>query len=308
MEKNNWFIINEQAGNGRGKKVWNTILEYINRQNFKYQSFLANNQLQDQLYNSKSLPPDRIWIIGGDGTFYHCFNSILAVFSNPDELPPIAIIPAGTGNDLSRYLNIPSDPLDAFIHIMNSSLRPFDLISVSWGHHTDQQFALTVTSVGFDSQVAATVNNAMYKSLFNKLNLGKIAYYTAILQTIVRYQPEDVTVTIDGNEHHYSNVWLAAIANIPFYGSGLPIVPHASAKDGLLNLCIIHGCSKWSFPDIFLKIIKGAHVSHPNVTFITGKKISIGASRTSWVQANGEVLGHAPLCAEISESRVHLLY
>lgn len=50
-------------------------------------------------------------------------------------------------------------------------------------------------------------------------------------------------------------VWLIDVANFPNYGGGMIICPGASCSDGVLDICIVHGISRFGllriFPQVF---------------------------------------------------------
>jgi diacylglycerol kinase (ATP) len=73
----------------------------------------------------------------------------------------------------------------------------------------------------------------------------------------------DVSLMIDKKLYQIPKVWLIAVANLPFYGGGLVICPNADCNDGLFEICIVQGMSKWEFLRIFPLVFKKEIISFP---------------------------------------------
>ena len=81
--------------------------------------------------------------------------------------------------------------------------------------------------VGFDGQVAKTVNASKWKE-----RLGKGSYALGVIQELHRFQPTRVTLEVDGQVLQEKDVWLIAIANISCYGGGMKICPEGETTTG----------------------------------------------------------------------------
>src|SRR5690606_41377421 len=75
---------------------------------------------------------------------------------------------------------------------------------------------ISASGVGFDGQVAKTVNASKWKE-----RLGKGSYALGVIQELHRFQPTRVTLEVDGQVLQEKDGWLIAIANISCYGRGM---------------------------------------------------------------------------------------
>ena len=106
---------------------------------------------------------DAVVAVGGDGLISEVLGAVALTST------PLAIVPAGTGNDLARELGVPRDnPRAAADVAVDGVLRPIDLgrVGESW-------FA-TVMSSGFDSKVTQRANAMTWPR-------GRMRYNVAIL-------------------------------------------------------------------------------------------------------------------------------
>ncbi|MCR6110762.1 diacylglycerol kinase family lipid kinase [Bacillus sp. A301a_S52] len=292
------FIVNELSGNGRGKRVWRKIERSVLLKDIDYTARFTNapnhaTELVKDLLNEKV---DIIIVVGGDGTIHEVVNRL--VF----QPTPLGVIPTGSGNDFARSLSIPMNPFKALERILMNEPESIDILDLG------KRYCLTVTGIGLDGQVAATVNKAVYKRFLNWCRLGGLSYTVSLLDTLVRYVPTTVRLVIDGKEMSFEKVWLVAIANSPSYGGGITICPDALFNDGLLNVCIVHGLNKWSLLRVFPKAFKGNHiVLKKNVTLIQGKQISVLSDPPVPVHTDGEQLMLSPVKVTIKREALNII-
>jgi len=102
-------------------------------------------------------------------------------------------------------------------------------------------------------------------------------------------------------------VMMVSIANAPFYGGGMKIVPQAIMDDGLLDICIVKEISNlellWQFPKIF----KGTHVTHPRIMMTSGRKVKILSDEERDLFADGEPAGKLPAECIIGSQTIRVL-
>ncbi|MBO9597041.1 MAG: diacylglycerol kinase family lipid kinase [Cohnella sp.] len=288
------FVVNENAGNGRGAKVWQQVERQLQKQGISYTAIIATDgadayeRTAAQL-NRKDLKA--VAVVGGDGTLH----GILPLLVGTGI--PIGIVPAGSGNDTSRAFHIPRDPIQALDMIVSGRTRLTDAIASTSGGET--QVTLTAIAVGMDGAVAADVNGSRYKRWCNRLGIGSLAYVIGFVRSLAKFSPGDMTITIDGTVHRFERGWLSAIANIASYGGGLRICPDARFDDGQLHVCVVHGCSLWRILLVFPTLLKGAHVKRRNVTLLKGRRATIETNGRFLAYGDGEPSGETPLQAKL---------
>ena len=105
--------------------------------------------LQD--LDSCDIQPDRVIVIGGDGTLNLAANWLQTMQSQS----PIAIVPAGTGNNLASGLDVPQEPSRALSLAAQGQVpRPVDAVSIHSDH--DEQLMLQSAAFGFPQRSRVT--------------------------------------------------------------------------------------------------------------------------------------------------------
>lgn len=289
------FIINNQSG--KGLKVWKKTLPLVTQMDIKFKSYYISSQ-EDLLHIKQainSLHVKALIIVGGDGTIHHALKLI------ENTSIPLGIIPAGSGNDFARALNIPKNYRDALTKIITGKTKKIDLIKVN------ENACATVVGVGFDAKVAEITNQSKVKQWLNIIKFGKFAYVLGVLRSVFSYKPTNIVINIDGQEKSFANVWLIAIANTPYYGGGLKISPAANKTDGTLNICIAHSLSKLEILMFFPLVFLGKHTLHPRVVTEKGQVINISSKCNVPVQADGEMLGTTPITIRVASESLNVI-
>ncbi|MBO8163419.1 MAG: diacylglycerol kinase family lipid kinase [Brevibacillus sp.] len=293
-----WFIVNSVSGNGKGQKVWKHVERLLLQKQIDYGVMFTEGprhatEIARRLAKEKSASV--IIAIGGDGTVHEVANGLAG-----SDIP-LGSIPAGSGNDFARGLQIPKQSRQALEKALSGQKRKIDIVCIN-----DRMF-INVAGIGFDGQVAKVTNQARYKRWLNRLGLGNFCYIFSFFNVLFRYQPADVTMVIDEREHTFSRVWMIAVANIPFYGGGMKICPHAQCDDGLLDICVVHGISRWKLLTLFPRVFRGTHIYDDAVTTFTGRRLKILSSKPLPAHGDGEVLGETPLEMAVKQQGLYIV-
>ena len=165
-------------------------------------------------------------VIGGDGMVH------LGVQArSPGPRRRSGIIPAGTGNDVARYFDLPrKDPVAAADRVIAGATRTVDL-----ARSGDKYFA-TVLCAGFDAVVNERANEMTWPK-------GQMRYNLATLAELRTFKPLQYTLDLDGATRRLEAM-LVAVGNGPSFGGGLRITEGASLDDGLLDVVIIKPMSR----------------------------------------------------------------
>jgi diacylglycerol kinase (ATP) len=183
---------------------------------------------------------DALVALGGDGIAHTAIQAVAGTGV------PLGIVPAGTGNDLARELDMPRDPLEATEAILAATPRQIDAVRAG-----DRWFGGVLGS-GFDSMVNERANRMSWPR-------GRSRYNLAILAELRVFRPLPFTITLDGEVWH-TEAMLVAIGNGTSYGAGMKVCPTASLDDGLLNVTVLGPVPKTRFIRMFPRVYKGTHV------------------------------------------------
>ncbi|QFZ21760.1 diacylglycerol/lipid kinase family protein [Saccharothrix syringae] len=219
---------------------------------------------------------DVLVVLGGDGGAHL---GVQACAGTPTAL---AVVPAGTGNDLAGALGTRS-VADVAAALRDGARRPLDLGRVDGG-----PWFATVLCAGFDSAVNERANAMRWPA-------GPRRYDLAILRELAALRPRPLVVETEDRVVELDAL-LVAVGNTTSYGGGIPVCPGASTADGLFDLTVVAAAPRRTLLRMLPTLRTGRHVGHPAVR--TFRARSVRLSGPSWVAyADGERVGGVPLGA-----------
>ncbi|ACU36193.1 diacylglycerol kinase catalytic region [Actinosynnema mirum DSM 43827] len=219
---------------------------------------------------------DALVVLGGDGAAHV---ALQACAGTPTAL---AVIPAGTGNDLARALGSRS-AADLVPALRSGERRRVDLGRVRGG-----RWFATVLCAGFDSAVNARANRMRWPA-------GPRRYDLALLAELLGPRPGRLLLGTPKGEIGV-NALLVAVGNTGSYGGGVPVCPGADPEDGLFDVTVVEAVSRRTLLRVLPTLRTGDHTAHPAVH--TFRASSIRLAGPAWTAyADGERQRALPVTA-----------
>ena len=280
--------INPVAGGTKGQAVGQEVLALLEAAgqqviNLSGETMIAARDRIDNAIYRQAI--DVLLVVGGDG-MAHLGTNVCA-----QKNIPMAIIPAGTGNDAAGLLGMPLADTKACMELILENLsapKSIDALRITHGIKTT--WALGSGSAGFDALVNARANKMKWPK-------GPNRYYVAMLLELAKFKPIKYQSVIDGNPKDFEAM-LCVVSNTGVFGGGMLVVPDASVTDGVLDVLLVKKMSRFKFVTIFPKVYKGTHITDKDVEILRASKISIAASGMP-IYSDGEYVGQAPFEAEV---------
>jgi diacylglycerol kinase (ATP) len=229
-------------------------------------------------------------VVGGDGAVHAALQAVAGTTT------PLGVIPAGTGNDLVRALDLPGEPLAAARavaqNLLAGAVRTID------AGRTGGRWWATVLCCGFDSAVSDRANRLRWPR-------GRRRYDIAVLAELVRLRPREVTLVLDG-ESRTLPVTLVAVGNTPWYGGGMKVCPGADPTDGLFDVTVVGPVTRRELIATRPLLTAGTHVQHPAVTVHRAARVELSCDGVT-TYADGEPVVPLPAVAECMPGALHIL-
>ena len=277
-----WLVLsNPTSGGGAGQRHRELTVDLLNESSIPFRDITSSSYTtaQEELRRSLNDQITGVIVVGGDGMVH------LAVQELASSKIPLALVPAGTGNDFARTLGLNLEkPLENLKVALLRSPEAVDL-----GVVNDRFFA-EILSTGFDSIVNERANS------FKRIK-GRMKYNIAILLVLSTFKPKTYRFRIDGITFE-SKAMLIAVSNGQSYGGGMRITPDASIDDAQFDVMILGPVSRFEFLRVFPKVFTGKHVSHPAVKILKGKEVEIDSDAIAY--ADGERIGDLPIRARVA--------
>lgn len=273
-------LTNPTSGKGRGARMRDEALPRLHGAGWRTTS-LAGRDGEEALDLARAAvaeEPDVLVVCGGDGMV----NIALQAVAGTDV--PLGILPAGTGNDFARSLDLPlRDAAGAAARIVHGTVRTVDLARVG-----DRYFGC-VLAAGFDALVNERANRMRWPR-------GQMRYNLATLAELRVFEPRHYVLELDGVERSVEAM-VVAVGNGPSFGGGLRITHGAELDDGLLDVVLIKPLSRRELVRTYPRLFDGTHVTHPQYEHHRVRRVSVAAAGIVGY-ADGERFGPLPLTVE----------
>jgi diacylglycerol kinase (ATP) len=283
------LLTNPTAGKGKGARTAAIALPRLREAGFTVRNLAGRDadEARDLARQAVDDGVESLVVCGGDGMVH------LAVQLLAGRETSLGIIPAGTGNDVARYLNIPrSDPQRAADVVVGSKVRTMDLA------RTGSTWFATVMAAGFDSLVNERANAMAWPK-------GQMRYNLATLAELRVFEPLPYTLELDGRVERLEAM-LVAVGNGPSFGGGLRITEGAEIDDGWLDVVVVRAMSKRALVRSYPRLFTGTISQIPQYEHHRVRSVTVAAPGIV-AYADGERIGSLPLTVDVAPHALRVL-
>ena len=223
---------------------------------------------------------------GGDGTINEVVNGI--------GTAPVAlgILPMGTVNVFAMELGIPFNLEAAWKVIRAHKVRAIDLASAN-GHYFVQ-----MAGVGLDAQIVQR------NKLDIKAVLGPLSYLLTATR-VAAEKPPVLKVICEGRATTEGSFVL--VGNGRLYGGPFALFNEADQQDGYLDVCVFKRMNHLALMRYFRGALFGSISRFSDVDYFKARKLIVKSDRPVPLEADGEVIGHAPVEFTLRRRKLRVL-
>ena len=244
----------EQALNYK-EKIENKVKEY-----FEVVDTRITEKALDATHFAEEAAKEKyeaVIVFGGDGTV----NEVISGIAEKEYIPKLGIIPGGTGNLITKLVQIDQD-IDKAIESLD-----FNLINkIDIGKANDHYFGY-IFSVG---SLPEAIHNV---EIEDKTKFGMFAYAINTVKSVIRDEVFNIKVeTENGNYEGDASQVLVLLSN---YFSDKKIFDEN--KVGYANILILKDASIFSKLSLIPDLLKGDVVENDSIEYIKAKSIKISS-------------------------------
>lgn len=263
------IIVNPVSGSGRRKKAVRMIEAHLDRDRFDFEIILTERHKHAIELTKQGIDSGckAVVIVGGDGSI----NQVGATLAGTDVA--LGIIPAGSGNGLSRSLGISLNPKKAVENINNFNFRTIDT-----GLANGKAF-MNMSGVGFDAAVAHAFHQQKTRGLFK--------YFMVGVPLLFNYKLQTYRINADGRKFK-RKAWQIALANSPQYGNDALVAPKAEVDDGLLDAVVLNPMPIFQMFLNFYRLFQGTLHTSKYIKTFKFKEMTITQERDEVSHLDGD--------------------
>lgn len=301
-----WYIIiNPKAGRSSALRVWKSLQKELQKANVSHRSFITKHPghaevLARQISTIQDDRLKRLLIIGGDGTIHEVLNGLTSL-----QDIQLSVIPAGSANDFKRGFSIKkSDVIKELKKAGKSLTRTYALGSFLTKDSANELYFANHLSIGFDAVAAKKMSDMPKWTTVFRLN--HLIQPFLFLAAAFTFKPFVLSFESEDEKRTFKKVWFAAISNHPYYGGGMKIAPDANPREELLDVTIIEDRPVLKKAALLFAMSFGKHIGKDGVTSFKTKDIYFHTNERVLFQADGEIIGSAPVFVKTGEESLRL--
>lgn len=265
------FVINPIAGE-RNKDDFQLHIEKESKvYGWTYKIYLTTGKTDPAQIKKvlESFDPEVVIAVGGDGTV----NLVAKIIAGTDRI--LGIIPAGSGNGLSKDLHIPQNDFNAaFDTLIHGQVKQIDTLKAN------ENFFMHLADIGFNAHIV---------KLFSKSKgRGLTTYMKFVLKEFYKYPTNYYEIETD-NGSFRGNAFMITIANSNQFGSNLTINPDGDWADGKFEVIVIKRFHKKESFMLFLRLLTKKIKFSPHCIIIQCTRARIVCEKKKTLQYDGEI-------------------
>jgi YegS/Rv2252/BmrU family lipid kinase len=262
------FVINPRSGVRRNYDI-STIIRESATVEHELRQCPRKDDLDGMLDAAEREGFEVIYAVGGDGTVHEVAKRLLG------RSMALGIVPTGSGNGFARHIGLPMDPGASLRACAGQRIETIDTAAVNGIPF------LGVMGIGFDALVADRFAASSVRGFRTYVSIGLKAFFS--------YQAAEHDVIVDGEALHL-RAFTIAIANASQYGNNARIAPHASVKDGQLDVVLVEDVSLLRAFALLPPLLRGTIDRARGVTIRRGRHIEIRRPSPGPAHLDGEPL------------------
>ena len=270
-------IINPTSGDEKALD-YKVKLENKARDYFEHVEMKITEKAQDATNFAEEAARERydaVLVFGGDGTV----NEVISGIAEKEYTPKLAIIPGGTGNLITKLLEINQDIDGAIDELDFSSTNKID-IGKSNGNYFGYIFSI--------GSLPEAIHNV---GIEDKTKFGMLAYAINTMKSVVTDQAFNITVeTENGNYIGPASHVLVLLTN---YFADKKIFDED--KDGYANILILKDASILTKLSVIPDLLKGDVVVNDNIEYLKARHIKISSDSELETDVDGDKSDNLPV-------------
>lgn len=267
-----------------------------------FRSTESADEVPDVVRSAVASGVKRFVAVGGDGTVHVLVNALMSVQTQSespvaDDRFAVAVVPSGSGSDLTRTFGHTADLAAAFARIATPELYAVDIGRITLGDGT-VRFFVNVADIGV---AAAAVRTATRLPRW----IGRTKYTVAFWLALSTSKVPQVDLRVDRHRFEGKAINIV-VANGQFFGGGMNIAPRASMSDGTFDVQVFTGRKRQAF-SVMPRVLTGSHLTHNAVRRFVGGSVIVSGPPDLELESDGELIGSGPVAIDLMPKAIDLV-
>jgi len=287
-------ILNPVAGQEDSTVTKSTIVEFLDSRELEYELRETEGDGDALKWAKEAEEVDLVIVAGGDGTVMEAMSGMI---ENPRPVP-LAQLPLGTANLLTRALSIPTKLEDALELAIGDGVSVEMDVGYLVSH--ERYFAIIAGS-GWDAMLIADATREM------KDKLGFFAYIISGVKNLFTLRSSRIRIEIDDKVENFRADSVAVINIGEIHGSGIAIGDQVSPHDGKLDLAIASTRGSLGIFRLLWQVLTKRFSDSDELKYFTASHLKVSARPPLKLEIDGEVIGETPFEVKVVPNGARLV-
>ncbi len=291
---NSTFIVDPNAGGGRGLKLWNKARAYMDKRGMKYDIYFTTSpgdagSTAGEVSCGQSSDVT-IFVIGGDGTLSDVVNGL----KHPEHVI-LGYIPTNVRYSCARGLRLRSNPralIKDYLSAAGGRVEAIDYGVLTTDNGELTRRFINSAGMGLDAEMYQRVNRSFNERRATPVGLrGSFAVYRELLKSVLFFKPVRGYVLMDEIHRIEFNNLMFVSTHIHPYEYRFKFGNFADPKDGKLEICAVSCRDKLKFLRLIIKSRLSRLRSSGRVRLMQCSELHVHFDKECVVHADGEIMG-----------------
>jgi YegS/Rv2252/BmrU family lipid kinase len=253
---------------------------------------LPHQEIETLVSESIKQGVDLFIAAGGDGTVSFIGDHLVG------KNKPLGILPLGTGNLISKELNIPQRLPDALELITSGNHKTILMDTIRFG---DRHFIANI-SVGIMPKIMQNTHSE------DKLRLGFLVYVLNFIKQLLGLELQKFTISFDSQEDSVLATEILISNSRSICVEGLKWSENVLIDDGILNIFVIRAANAFNLLRLIVSIFTKKAEYNPGIKAYQFREYCIVETEQSIpIQADGDCVGETPLEVRVVPKSLNLI-
>jgi len=264
------FIINPISGGVDKSQIISEITSLCKLHTIDYNIYIWDKKIAI-IEHLKNFTPDRIVVIGGDGTLNFAVSKL--AFLNI----PFGLVSLGSANGTAKEINLSTNSIEALTDaVFSNNFLYTDVLDIN------NNICVHLSDIG--------TNAELVEKFEKEPERGFMSYAKHLFSTLIETKEKEFIIKANNKLYNWKG-YMLTFANASKYGSGIIINPGGDISDGVFELCNVKDLS------IEALLIMGFSKYSDNVNFseyidqIKTTKAVVETTKPYTLQIDGEIIG-----------------
>lgn len=230
------FVVNPISGDIDKLDIEENLRTFCLQQEITAEFYKTSGEQDEEKLKAKiqAFQPETVVAVGGDGTVSLVAKQIIKTDVS------LGIIPQGSGNGLSKDLDIPQTFDEAMQVLVENRVKAIDTLEVNG------QISIHICDMGFNALVVKRFDEGETR--------GPGAYAWIAMQEFMGYTTKRYTIKSKGKVLFDGDAFMVTVTNAKAFGSNAAINPNGIINDGCFEVCVMEPFPKTSSLGILYRL------------------------------------------------------